>query len=114
MDIEHTLFLMTTRPRMFVINASGMYHFYSGVFSQKRESGISKDNEANLLVCFLEWKKKHWELTTPKTFLIFMTLWKMRTDWPAWRKIFFMFIRQFYPLTFTLRIDLINNYSLRV
>ncbi|UXN03593.1 hypothetical protein [Bartonella sp. HY406] len=66
MDIEHTLFLMTTRPRMFVINASGMYHFYSGVFSQKRESGISKDNEANLLVCFLEWKKKALGVNNPE------------------------------------------------
>lgn len=65
MDIEHTILLMTMRPRMFVLNSSGMYHFLSGILSEKRDNDALKGNEILLPQCFLSWKKDLLKVDAP-------------------------------------------------
>lgn len=58
MDIEQTLSLMCKRPRMYVLDASGMLHYFFGIIAEKSDNGDLKDEEELFLSSFLDWQKK--------------------------------------------------------
>lgn len=58
LDIETTLTLMCKRPRMFVLDASGMFHYFMGIIAEKADSADLKDEENLLVSSFTNWRTK--------------------------------------------------------